>query len=141
MRPSQSSSVAGAPQQPSILVVDDEPSQRLLTCRALQREGYRVREASDGAAALRILHQHPREFALVITDLVMPVMDGGELARRLLLSPSHPRVLLVSGYPPDMLRALGVEFPSLPFLQKPFTAEQLAETVRALAQTSQLRRA
>jgi CheY-like chemotaxis protein len=115
-----------------VLVVDDEPSVRLFTCRVLQREGYRVREASDGAAALRILQQHPREFALLIADLVMPVMDGGELARRVVRLPIHLPVLLVSGYPRDMLKALGVQYPGLPFLQKPFTAEQLTATVRAL---------
>ncbi|CAN5857252.1 hypothetical protein BH24GEM1_BH24GEM1_00580 [soil metagenome] len=120
------------PQQPGVLVVDDEPSVRLFTCRALQREGYRVREASDGAAALRILQQHPREFGLLIADLVMPVMDGGELARRVLRSSMPLPVLLVSGYPQDMLKALGVQYPGLPFLQKPFTVEQLIATVGAL---------
>lgn len=127
--------VVEAPHQVGVLVVDDEPSVRLLTCRALQKEGYRVREASDGAAALRILQQHPREFGLLITDLVMPVMDGGELARRVLLLPIHLPLLVTSGYPQDMLKALGVEYPALPFLQKPFTADQLTATVRALVGT------
>ncbi len=64
-----------------ILVVDDEPDERFLLRRILEREGYEVLDASDGAAALAIVHESPPD--LILTDMMMPVMDGPELIRRL----------------------------------------------------------
>jgi CheY-like chemotaxis protein len=66
---------------PRILVVDDEPDQRFLLRRIFERAGYEVIDAGDGAAALRIVREAPPD--LVVTDMMMPIMDGVELIRRL----------------------------------------------------------
>ena len=71
---------------PRILVVDDEPDERFLLRRILEREGYEVLDASDGAAALAIVHESPPD--LIMTDMMMPVMDGPELIRRLRNDPA-----------------------------------------------------
>ncbi len=66
---------------PRILVVDDEPDQRFLLRRIFERAGHQVADACDGAAALRAVQESPPD--LVVTDIMMPVMDGAELIRRL----------------------------------------------------------
>jgi CheY-like chemotaxis protein len=80
-----------------ILVVDDEPDQRFLLRRILQRAGHEVSEATDGAAALRAVREWPPD--LVITDVMMPVMDGVELIRCLRGDPAtaHIPILAASG--------------------------------------------
>src|SRR6266700_2656088 len=69
-----------------ILVVDDEPDERFLLRRMFEREGYEVLDASDGAAALAIVRESPPD--LILTDMMMPVMDGAELIRRLRCEPA-----------------------------------------------------
>ena len=69
-----------------ILVVDDEPDERFLLRRMFEREGYEVLDASDGAAALAIVRESPPD--LIVTDMMMPVMDGAELIRRLRSDPA-----------------------------------------------------
>jgi CheY-like chemotaxis protein len=71
---------------PRILVVDDEPDQRFLLRRIFERAGHRVADASDGAAALKAVRESPPD--LVVTDVMMPVMDGVELIRRLRSEPA-----------------------------------------------------
>jgi CheY-like chemotaxis protein len=80
-----------------ILVVDDEPDQRFLLRRILQRAGHEVREANDGAAALQAVRESPPD--LVVTDVMMPVMDGVELIRCLRVDPAtaHIPILAASG--------------------------------------------
>ena len=70
-----------------ILVVDDEPDERFLLRRMFEREGYEVLDACDGAAALAIVRESPPD--LILTDMMMPVMDGAELIRRLRERPRH----------------------------------------------------
>ena len=80
-----------------VLVVDDEPSVRDLVCRVLHGEGYRTIEAAHGGEALELLESGSEAVDLVVTDVVMPGMDGRELGRRLAqLKPSLP-VLYISG--------------------------------------------
>ena len=69
-----------------ILVVDDEPDERFLLRRMFEREGYEVLDASDGAAALAIVRESRPD--LIVTDMMMPVMDGAELIRRLRSDPA-----------------------------------------------------
>jgi len=69
-----------------ILVVDDEPDERFLVGRALRRAGHEVAVASDGANALKAVQERPPD--LVLTDIMMPVMDGVELIRRLRAEPA-----------------------------------------------------
>ena len=125
-------SVARGPQGATVLIVDDDPSVRALARQALLPGGFQVREASDGASALRILQQHPREIWLVLTDLMMAGMSGGELAARVLAAPSRPQVLLMSGSSRAELDGLGPLHAGLPYLRKPFVPEQLALRVQEL---------
>ena len=125
-------SVARRPQGATVLIVDEDPSVRAAARRALLQIGFQVREASDGATALRILQQHPREIWLVLTDLMMAGMSGGELAARVLAAPSRPQVLLMSGSSRAELDGLVPLHAQLPYLRKPFAPEQLALRVQEL---------
>jgi CheY-like chemotaxis protein len=82
-----------------ILVVDDEPAQRFLLRRIFERAGHEVTDAGDGAAALRVVRESPPD--LVVTDMMMPVMGGDELIRRLRFEPATAGIpiLAVSGDP------------------------------------------
>jgi two-component system cell cycle sensor histidine kinase/response regulator CckA len=114
----------------TILVVEDDLTVQALTRRLLQRQGYNVIVANDGTEALERVAEHTGEIALVITDVVMPNMGGGELAAR--LAASHPElaVLFVSGYTDDVVALKGLLDAGAAFLQKPFTATLLALAVR-----------
>jgi len=115
-----------------ILVVEDERLIRDFACRFLRQEGYDTREAADGEQALEVLRELPGGAALVLADLVMPRMDGRELAARLAeLRPGVP-VLFMSGYTNDEIVRRGLLHPGAPFLQKPFSPETLARKVREL---------
>ncbi|MBM3775467.1 MAG: response regulator [Acidobacteria bacterium] len=119
----------------AVLVVEDGPSVRRLICEMLLQMGYEVLEAADGLDALAILDRHRSSIGLVLTDVVMPRMGGGELARR--IGEMHPEIpiLFMSGYPGEVLtRELG-EFRGA-YLQKPFTSPYLAEAVRHALETS-----
>jgi two-component system cell cycle sensor histidine kinase/response regulator CckA len=123
-------SVARWPQGATVLIVDDDPGVRAAARRALLPGGFQVREATDGASALRILQQHPREIWLVLAELTMAGMSGGELAARVLAAPSRPQVLLMSaGADLDGLAPVAAQ---LPYLRKPFAPEQLASRVQEL---------
>jgi two-component system cell cycle sensor histidine kinase/response regulator CckA len=107
-----------------ILVVDDESIVRTIMERALVQSGFRVLVATNGKEALATLESGPARIWLVVSDLVMPVMDGvGLTAAMTERWPAIP-VLLVSGSPP--LKWEG------PFLRKPFTPEQLVTAVEHL---------
>jgi CheY-like chemotaxis protein len=117
----------------TVLVVEDEALVRDFTCRVLTVHGYRPLEAANGAEALDTIRQSGEVLHAVITDVVMPGVGGGTLARRLAeLHPSVP-VLFTSGYPAEELVGRGLVPPDVPFLQKPFTPEALIAKLRALA--------
>ena len=110
-----------------ILVVDDEPSIRRLATRALLEEGFDVREAGDGVQALEIVHA--AGVSVLVSDVVMPRLNGVQLMER--LARSHPQlpVVLMSGYANAELTAMGIAAPCA-LLTKPFTPEVLVEEVR-----------
>ena len=113
----------------TILVVEDGEAVRNLVCLMLVQSGYRVLEASDGRAALRLCETHPQPIQLVLTDLVMPHMKGSELVERLRRVRPELRILLMSGYTEDpVIQRLGRN--SVAFLEKPFTSVSLMEKVR-----------
>jgi two-component system, cell cycle sensor histidine kinase and response regulator CckA len=114
----------------TILVVEDEDSLRALIARMLAAEGYATLQATDGRDALRVLDAHEGNVDLVLTDMVMPVMDGARLAAELLRRTPAPRILCMSAYPPGELSDLGLEGPDAPFLRKPFMPAQLYREVR-----------
>jgi CheY-like chemotaxis protein len=123
---------SGLPQgTETILLVEDEPAVRQLASIVLGELGYAVLEASDGEEALRVLgEQSDRQVRLLITDVVLPQMDGKELADRLRASHPEIKVLFCSGYTDDAVVDHGVSNVAVAFLQKPFTAVTLAQKVR-----------
>jgi len=123
---SDSSAARGAE---TILLVEDEPSVRRLVSQMLQLTGYTVLEAANGLEALGLMDHVGQPVDLLLTDIVMPAMNGGTLAQR--LSRRHPkmRVLFTSGYMDDTVVqevvAMGAQF-----LPKPFTPDALTQKVR-----------
>lgn len=112
-----------------ILVVDDEPVIRRFAARVLEDEGFQVLEAEDGAEALRVLGERLSDVDAVLSDIVMPKVNGVELLQVLTtIRPSLP-VLLMSGYANAQLEGMGIAAPCA-ILPKPFAAEQLIEEVR-----------
>jgi CheY-like chemotaxis protein len=118
-----------------VLVVDDEEGLRRVVCRTLREEGYGTVEASHGAEALEIMETLPEPADLVVTDVVMPGMDGRELGRRLTQRwPAIP-ILYISAYDVNDIFRRGSPWDSAPFLQKPFPPDGLITTVRGLLKT------
>ena len=116
----------------TVLLVEDEEAVRSLARRILGRQGYRIIDAKHGVDALDVAAAHDWRFDLVVTDVVMPHMNGRELVER--LRGIHPRLpaLYLTGYTSDdLLRRHSVDPDGARILQKPFTAAALAEAVRA----------
>jgi diguanylate cyclase (GGDEF)-like protein/PAS domain S-box-containing protein len=123
-----------APAAGTVLVVEDEPLVRRAVRRVLEGAGYAVLEAPDGAEALRSLAGRAGGVELVLSDVVMPELNGRALAEALATCAPATRVLLMSGYDPD---AGGPAAADVPMLAKPFTPERLLAAVRdALAPAS-----
>jgi two-component system cell cycle sensor histidine kinase/response regulator CckA len=115
-----------------VLVVDDEPGVRRLLTRLLDARGYIVSEAASGHEALTCLERATPPFDLVVSDMVMPGMDGAALAAAVAGRWPAVRFLLMSGYAEGSTRH-GARIPShVPFLAKPFTAQQLVTAVRSI---------
>jgi CheY-like chemotaxis protein len=112
----------------TILLVEDEDAVRRLARGILERAGYRVLEAQDGAAALELADSCPERIDLLLSDVVMPRLGGYELAQRLRTRRPELRTLLVSGYPGERRAAPGAA--SVPVLEKPFSEESLLDRVR-----------
>jgi len=116
-----------------VLFVEDEPALRRLGRRILERAGYRVVEAIDGASALAILRAPDETIDVLVTDVMMPRMSGGELAEQARrLHPGLP-ILFVSGHANEDANRLDLESSS--WLQKPFSAEALLERLRDLIES------
>lgn len=111
-----------------ILVVDDEGSVRRFALRVLEREGYGVVEAQDGVEAFELIKQGFL-FEAVVSDIVMPRMNGVELVQVLATTHPHLPVILMSGYATAALAELGIAAPCA-ILHKPFPAERLLHEVR-----------
>ncbi|MGD0500110.1 MAG: ATP-binding protein [Bryobacteraceae bacterium] len=114
----------------TILLVEDDPAVRELSARMLKRMGYHAITASSGAEALEIAASHAGEIALLLTDVVMPHMNGAQLAAELRASRPDVRIVYVSGYTENTASHLGVLEAGARFLAKPFTREALARTLR-----------
>jgi two-component system, cell cycle sensor histidine kinase and response regulator CckA len=112
-----------------LLLVEDEPAVREIARQILQRCGYNVTVACDGADALVKYQRDPARFDLVITDVVMPGMSGSELVSRLRAHRPELRVLYTSGYTEDAVIHHGVA-EGAHFIAKPFTPSALARKVR-----------
>jgi CheY-like chemotaxis protein len=122
----------GSPTRETMLVVDDEEMVRRLAARMLVTLGYRVLEARDGQEAVRVLQRSAQRVAGVLTDLAMPGIGGRGLGETIARCWPQVRVLYMSGFPAKRMVDTGALDPSHPFIQKPFTSEQLGRKVREL---------
>ena len=120
----------------TILLVEDEAQVRRLVRETLRQLGYNVLEASDGYEALKLVEDGKTEIRLLLTDVIMPLMNGQELATRLRAIRPATKVLFMSGYTDDVLAFHGIE-PEIDFIQKPFSSGDLAEKLeRVLSVTN-----
>jgi two-component system, cell cycle sensor histidine kinase and response regulator CckA len=111
-----------------LLVVEDEPMVRAVAERALVRQGYTVETACDGEEALALFAEG-KSYDLVVSDVVMPNMDGPAMARALRVQRPDMRILFMSGYAEEQLRQ-SINLDKVAFLPKPFSVQQIAEAVR-----------
>lgn len=111
-------------------MVEDDPAVRRMATEVLLNTGYLVLAAPSGADALRMAAKHEGRLDLLLSDVVMPGMTGPELARQIVSQFPHMRTLYMSGYTDDAIEKHGVRGGTVRVLQKPFTHESLAQSVR-----------
>jgi two-component system, cell cycle sensor histidine kinase and response regulator CckA len=113
--------------QPVILVAEDEVLVRNFVCLQLQRDGYQVLAAADGVEALQVARAYTGTIHMLLTDVIMPRMDGLALARQMLEERPDTRILVMSGRVVSEGREQTID---LPFIKKPFVAKALREKVK-----------
>jgi two-component system cell cycle sensor histidine kinase/response regulator CckA len=118
------------PGRETILVAEDEEAVRQYAVESLRRHGYHVMAAACGEEALAIAHAHDGEIHLLVTDVVMPGINGPELARRLRAERPGLRVLLMSGYAAEVVTGSDLEGATL--MHKPFSPNSLGRAVRSV---------
>jgi two-component system cell cycle sensor histidine kinase/response regulator CckA len=126
-RSAASGDLAGAG---TVLLVEDEEAVRLFAARALRNKGYRVLEAADGECALDVISGGDEKIDLIVSDIVMPGMDGQTLVRLVRQELTKVKIILMSGYAEDGLARDHEDDPSIRFLPKPFTLAELAGSVK-----------
>jgi two-component system cell cycle sensor histidine kinase/response regulator CckA len=112
----------------TVLLVEDEDMVRAVAERALTRQGYTVLTAENGEAALEIIARNPRP-DLLVSDVVMPAMDGPTMARHVRARYPDLPILFMSGYAEEQLRR-SIDIENVSFIPKPFSVQQLAEAAR-----------
>ncbi len=127
--------------QEMVLVVEDEPMVRDLARRILVRQGYQVLTAGDGTEALALARANEWRIDLLLTDVVMPGVDGKRLFKELRKHCPYLEVLYMSGYTDDVIAHHGVLEPGTLFVQKPFTPEILLRHIRDALELAARRRA
>ncbi|HWW15112.1 MAG TPA: ATP-binding protein [Candidatus Dormibacteraeota bacterium] len=128
--PVPSESVAIEPGTETILLVEDEANLRYLARQFLEKQGYRVIDAADGAVAMQIAVAHEGVIHLLLTDVIMPGMNGRELAQHILEIRPNVKVLYMSGYTENVIGRNGTLDAGVRLLQKPFTLRDLKSKVR-----------
>ncbi|HVY12377.1 MAG TPA: ATP-binding protein, partial [Alphaproteobacteria bacterium] len=114
----------------TILLVEDEDAVRVFGARALRNKGYNVLEARGGEEAIRIMDEQKDKIDLLISDVVMPQMDGPTLVRKITAKMPELKVIFISGYTEDRFREQLKEGEVVHFLPKPFSLKQLAAKVK-----------
>ena len=122
----------------TILLAEDEAGVRNLLRELLERQGYEVLEAKDGATAIELAGQHTGPIHLLLTDVVMPGMGGRELAEKVTALRKDVKVIYLSGYTDNAIVHHGVLESDLHFLQKPFTAMALGQKIRQVLDEGKL---
>ena len=118
----------------TILIVDDEPAILRLSRLYLEREGFRVHEASDGEAALQsVASLHP---AVLVLDLMLPKLDGLEVCRRIRAADKNIAILMLTARDEDVDKILGLELGADDYLTKPFNPRELVARVKAILRRS-----
>ena len=120
----------------TILLVEDEDMVRAVAERALVRNGYTVITAVNGEEALEVLGDR-QDFDLLVSDVVMPIMDGPTMVRKVRETLPKMPILFMSGYAEEQLRKM-IDLDNIAFLPKPFSVQQLAEAVRDVLATRQI---
>jgi len=120
------------PANETILLVEDEPNLRRLAQQYLQNQGYTVLEAADGAEALRVFESNKNAIHLLLTDVIMPGINGRQLAQRILSQRPDMKVLYMSGYTENAIGTNGTLDAGIILLQKPFTLPALKAKVREM---------
>jgi two-component system cell cycle sensor histidine kinase/response regulator CckA len=113
-----------------ILLVEDEDAVRMFSARALRNKGYEVHEANSGEAALNVMATTEKPIDLLITDVIMPQMDGPTLVEVVRRTQPDLKVIFISGYTEDRVRSQFAANEEIHFLAKPFTLKQLASKVK-----------
>jgi two-component system CheB/CheR fusion protein len=113
-----------------ILVVEDEDIVRRVVTRALRRSGYTILEARNGQEAIELVKASAQRIQLLLTDLIMPGLDGRELAKQLRADHPEIKILYMSGYPEDVITRGGTPEPGMAFIEKSFNSEMLCRKVR-----------
>ena len=114
----------------TILVTDDEAQVRSWARGILLGAGYRVLEAEDGEQALRVAEDHEGAIHVLLTDIMMPGINGKELANRFIVARPDTKAIFTSGRVGEVISDAGVLIPVDAFLAKPFTVERLLNKVR-----------
>jgi signal transduction histidine kinase/ActR/RegA family two-component response regulator len=122
----------------TILVVEDEPQIRQMACEFLSESGYKLLVAANGVEALRILKEESAAIDLILTDVVMPEMNGRELAEHVAVARPGAKVLYMSGYTNDAIVRHGVLDSGTWFVQKPFSPDALARKIREVLDSGNL---
>ncbi|MGD0988985.1 MAG: ATP-binding protein [Candidatus Sulfotelmatobacter sp.] len=126
---------ATEPGTETILLAEDEANLRYLARQFLEKQGYKVLEAADGAAAMQIAVAHEGVIHLLLTDVIMPGMNGRELAQRISEIRPQTKVLYMSGYTENVIGHNGTLDAGVRLLQKPFTLRDLKSKVREVLDT------
>jgi two-component system, cell cycle sensor histidine kinase and response regulator CckA len=120
----------------TVLLVEDNAQVRKWLHSRLERHGYNLLEACDGVDAMVIAELHHGPIHILVTDVVMPRMDGPTLVKTLLPLRPDVRVLYISGFPAPILERQASLGPEAGYLQKPFRTAQLLERIEALLQAA-----
>ena len=120
----------------TVLVVEDEGPLRKVAVRCLEREGYRVLDASGGLEAVEIASSFPERIDLLLSDVVMPEIGGPAVADKVRELRPGLKVLYMSGYPDDIVANHGILDVHAHFLEKPFTGQTLSQKVREVLDES-----
>ena len=117
----------------TILIVDDEPEVRAVARDMLKAKGYTTLDTGDPVLALRIARTESQPIHLLLTDVVMPLMNGRELAEQMRTIRPKMKILYMSAYSTETIVDYGIQLaPGEPFVMKPFTMEHLVSAVRTL---------